>query len=52
MRVVVRGPAVCGEADGDEQAAGEHQWDAEFGAARGGVVVFEVDVDLWAGVGG
>lgn len=51
MRVVVRGPAVRGEADGDEQAAWQHEGDAEFGAAGGGVMVFEVDVDLWEGGG-
>lgn len=34
---VLGGPAVEEEADGDEEAAGDHEWDAEFGAS--GVVV-------------
>lgn len=45
-----RGEAVDEEADGDAKAAGEHQGDAEFGAA--GVVVFgfKAGVDLGGSV--
>lgn len=46
MRVEVGGPAVEEEADGDEEAAGEHEGDAEFGAAGVGVVGLEGFVDL------
>ena len=42
--------AVDEEADGDEETAGEHEGNAEFGTAGGFVAGFEVDVDLWGGM--
>ena len=40
------GEAVDEEADGDEEAAGEHEGNAEFGTAGVGVVSLEAFVDL------